>query len=70
MFFARRRRMLLQGVLFVPLFAIVALGATGCSGGGPTVPAVGKQSFTITVTATPTGTAGTPQTTTVNVTVQ
>jgi len=59
MCFARRRRALLRGVLSAALLAIVALGATGCNGGGTTVPAVGRQSFAITVTATPTGSAGT-----------
>jgi hypothetical protein len=68
--FCVRRRRVLQGVLSALLLAIVAMGVTGCSGGGPTVPAVGKQSFTVTVTATPTGSAATVQTTTVNVTVQ
>jgi len=70
MCFARRRRALLRGVLSAALLAIVALGATGCNGGGTTVPAVGRQSFAITVTATPTGSAGTAQSTTINVTVQ
>ncbi|MBB5059132.1 hypothetical protein HDF16_003855 [Granulicella aggregans] len=69
MCFIRPRRKL-RGVLFAALLAVAAMGATGCSGGGPTVSSVGKTSFTVTVTATPSGGAGTAQTATVNVTVQ
>ncbi len=65
-----RPRKRLRGVLFAALLAVAVMGASSCSGGGPTVASVGKTSFTITVTATPTGSAGTAQTTTVNVTVQ
>jgi hypothetical protein len=65
-----RPRKKLRGVLFAALLAIAAMGATGCSGGGSTVSSVGKTSFTVTVTATPSGGAGTAQTAIVNVTVQ
>jgi Bacterial Ig-like domain (group 3)/FG-GAP-like repeat len=65
-----RPRKKLRGVLFAALLAVAAMGAIGCSDGGPTVSSVGKTSFTVTVTATPAGSAGTAQTATVNVTVQ
>jgi hypothetical protein len=51
---------------------MVSLGTllTGCNGGGTTAPAIGPTSFTVTVTATPaSGSTASPQTTTVNVTV-
>jgi hypothetical protein len=65
-----RPRKKLRGVLFAALLAVAAMGSVGCSDGGPTVSSVGKTSFTVTVTATPAGSAGTAQTATVNVTVQ
>ena len=66
-----RRRLRLPGILSAALLAIIALGVTGCGGSSVTkVPAVGKTSFTVTVNATPTGSAAVAQSVTVNVTVQ
>jgi hypothetical protein len=66
-----RRRLRLPGVLSAALLSIIVLGATGCGGSGVTkVAAVGKTSFTVTVSATPTGSAAAAQSVTVNVAVQ
>lgn len=77
LFWSRRRRQRLVGLLSVLVLSIATLGFVGCSGSShsgsststtPSVPSVGNSSFTISVTASASGSAA--QTATVNVTVQ
>jgi hypothetical protein len=68
--FGRRKRMRMLGALGLGVMLSIGTILTGCSGGGPTAPATGKTSFTVTVTATPaSGVSASAQTTTIDVTV-
>jgi hypothetical protein len=67
---SRRRRRRLFASLAALILAVTAFGITGCGSSGASVKAVGKTSFTITVTATASDSSVAPQTSTVNVTVQ
>jgi hypothetical protein len=67
---SRRRRRIFMGTLSLILLSVLGFTTIGCGSSGTSVKAVGKTSFTVTVTATPSGSSGTAQTTSVNVTVQ
>jgi len=69
-FFGRRKRMRVLVVLALGVMLSLGTLLTGCGKGGQTAPATGPTSFTVTVTATPaSGSTASPQSTTVNVTV-
>jgi hypothetical protein len=62
-----KRRLLLS--LSVVFFIVTGIGLTGCGSSSP-VNTVAKGNYTITVTATPSGSSGTVRTATVSITVQ
>jgi hypothetical protein len=69
-YFGRRKRVRMLTLLSLGLMVSLGTFLTGCNGGGTTAPAIGPTSFTVTVTATPaSGSTASPQTTTVNITV-
>ena len=70
MFVGRRRRMRFLAALSGLVLLIAAFGMAGCGSSGASVKAVGKTSFAVTVTATPSDSSVAAQSTTVNVTVQ
>ena len=69
-FWGRRRRMRFFAALSGLVLMVAALGLSGCGSSGSNVPAVGKTSFTVTVTASASDNSVPAQTTTVSVTVQ
>jgi hypothetical protein len=69
-FLSRRRRMRFLAALSGLVLVAALLGMAGCGSSGTSVKAVGKTTFTVTVTATPSDSSIAPQTATVSVTVQ
>lgn len=69
LFFRRRKFGKLAALTMGLLMMAGMMAMTGCSGGGSSVPSSGATSFTVQVTATPSGGSGWAQTTSISVTV-